>query len=286
MTVLDNGRSLKDELIITRYMDGYSERANYDPPPTLAPEEYTATFVNPITAPVALTTLTSQFGDGGNNLKSLTSALPGVPSSPPIAMSDFIGKSGNYRLNGKVRLDRWDDILGAGLSSDAKNTWDGSDTTYMPPSETAGASGGGWNNAFVNSYPLVLRMENGTGKGKVTAVRNYSFHFRWRQASAPNAAWKMWVNYIEGGSFADLTYEYGDTTLTQGSINAYNLNLVTGGALQAPVKTDVIDAQRWARVYNSIECGCLTRIALTKDRELVPRFADVYVQLDCDIEVR
>lgn len=285
MTALDNGRSLEDELMITRYMDGYSERITVVPP-TIAPEEYTSTFSNPMTAPVALTTLTSQFGDGGNSLTSLTSALPGVPSSPPIAMSDFIGKSGNYRLNGKVRLDRWDDLLGAGLSSDAKNTWDGSDTTYMPASGEAGASGGGWNNSFVNSYPLVLRMENGAGKGKVTAVRDYSFHIRWRQAAAPNAAWKMWVQYIEGGSFTDLTYEYGGTTVDLSSINTFSLPLVTGGVIQTPVKPSTFPEDRWARIYNSIECGCLARFSLTKHNNLVPRFADVYVQLDCDVEVR
>lgn len=280
-------RSPEDELMITRYMDNYYNRS--DPayrPPTVSPEEYTATYTNPITAPASLSYLNSQFGTS-NNLAGLVGSLPDIPSSPPIKVSDFIGKSGNYRLNGLVRLDRWDDLLGAGLSNDAKNTWDGNDSTYMPSSYLADTGGGGWCNTLCSNWALVSRFGQGFGPGKVTNVREFSFSIRWRQApGGPAASWKMWVQYYENGAFGDLTSPaYGGSSSIVNSINPFTLVLVTGGVIQPPVAAwDT--ATRWARIKSSIEGGLVTRFGLLLDNGHVPRFADLSILLDCDVTVR
>ena len=287
MIELDNGRSLKEELMISRYMDGYDPKANYNPPPTLAPEQYTATYNNPITAPVSLTSLNSQFGDGSSNLRSLVLALPGVPASPPIAMSDFIGKSGNYRVNGKIRLDRWDDITGAGMSNAAKNTWDGSNGTFMPASEAPGAGGSGWNNCFCSDHAFSQRLSGGAAKSKVTAVRNLSWHFTYRTNIF--ADWSFYGICVENGNFVELTYKYGggtDAGDVSGDIKTYNVNFVTNGVLQTPVKNDVVTSQRWARVYNHIESGCLIRTSHQNYGGKISQFTDVYANIDCDVAIK
>ena len=273
-----------EQLMIQRYLG--MERTDIEPP-NLAPEsELSTVFTNPVTAPASLSAMGPKFGTTAKNLQGFRGAAPGVPLSLPIAMSDLIGKSGSYKLSGKIRLDRWDDIMGAGLSPDAKNTWDKSDSTFMPASGDQGAGGGGWNNCFVNSYPFLKRLHGSDGApAKVTNIRQLSYHFRFHTLTN-NSEWSFYGVCEEGGSFIEYTYTYGSSSLAVNSVNAYSVDFVKGGALQSAVINNVTTDQRWARARSGIENGCLIRTSLKAGSGKVNRFTDVYAQIDCDIELR
>lgn len=251
-------------------------------PPELAPQEYTETALDPSTYPMSLDALNTKF-KGNGNLTSLAGQAVGVPKAPPISMSDFLNKGLSYRVNGRINVDRYDDIAGGGLFPNPSATWDRNDTSYFPATSTAGAGGSGWNNVLVNSWEFLQSLNS--ARGKVTNVR--TLQMKWRVYNSGNRPVEWTGYYMSGANLSELTYKYGNVGTYIGSYYDYSLDLVTGGVPQTPIATSIgSESQRMDAVRSHIENGFLARIGFVQNGGIINRLVDYHMVADFDVAPR
>lgn len=148
-------------------------------PPIMAPEDgLTFTPIDGFQKPLSLEEISTFFGRSApHSLSKLYDAAPGVPHSGTIKMSDFEGKGCRYRVQGKMYLDRWDDLIdSAGLFPNPDYGWSlAEDLNIGAPHEGVSyptVSKARWVNALSNSFTFFLWCQG--SKYHVISVEKYS----------------------------------------------------------------------------------------------------------------
>lgn len=251
-------------------------------PPQIAPVEYSKTSPDGSSYPLSLNTLSSKFG-GSGNLLSLLGKADGVPTSAPLAMSDFIGKGTSFRINGRINIDRWDSLEGHGLYTTPVDTWDRSDSRWLAITNSSDTIMGinKWRHSLNNSYEFVTWMTN----YRVTNIRNLSCTWRSRNTEL-HREWHWYGQMIDsGGSMREITTQQRALFWPDAGKNptTFTCDLVKNGV---PNKTDCI-IDLWGddmdKVRSHIEAGFLFRASFVSQDNTYDGILDYHVDADFDV---
>ena len=247
-------------------------------PPELAPREYALTAADPSTYPLSLTELSGKFG-GSGNLLSLLGKTVGVPKSPPLAISDYDGKGLTYRVNGRINIDRFDSLEGAGLFSKPSYTWDRNDNTGFPESTTL--TGNPWRYSLSNSFSFLEWM---IATFKVSNIRTLKVGFRQTDNTIYRDNEWTGLYMTSAGAFEDLTFTIkpveGDVS---GPVRTSEIDLVINNVPTNNIKY-YLSPQAIENCKSFIENAFLSRITMESlFDDTGVQYTDYYIIGDFDV---
>ncbi len=195
----DSGWSSNGQKYLTRGSSAEDTKPN-----RVAPHDYDKEYVNPkIKKPIGLISdLRSKFGKSGK-MSDYYLTTPDIPSSGTIKLSEFEGFSEKVRIRGKIRIDRWDDIMGGGLFKRPDRTWDDSDSSGLPGTRK-NEPAPNWTNAVNNNWYFVYELENDTSR--ILEVNAFILSHRYHYYTQGSLANSTTCNYflVGGTSSGDI----------------------------------------------------------------------------------